>query len=182
MRLSFPRTGFTQGIGFLNENTGWIGGNFNYTFRTTNGGLNWQQDNFAGYVNRIRFLNDSTGYAAGTRIYKFTSEPIGIRPISIEIPKQFSLSQNYPNPFNPSTNIGFRIAGFGFAKLTLYDILGKEIAIIVNENLKPGIYNITWDASNYPSGVYFYKLAVKPSDRLERSDGYIESKKMILIK
>ncbi len=99
--------------------------------------------------------------------------PIGIQNISNEIPQQFSLSQNYPNPFNPVTNIKFQLPNAGFVKLTVFDLLGREIATLVNETMNAGIYNADWDASKYSSGVYFYKL---------ETESFIETKKMILIK
>ena len=93
-----------------------------------------------------------------------TCVPIGIEPISTEIPQKYELLQNYPNPFNPITKIRINIPlsrgvseGRGVL-LKIYDVLGKEIAVLVNENLKPGIYEIDWNAENIPSGVYFYSL------------------------
>jgi len=98
---------------------------------------------------------------------------IGIRPISNEIPNSYQLYQNYPNPFNPTTVFSFQLPVFGYVKFNVYDVLGKEIATLVNEEMKPGAYEIQWDASNYPSGVYFY--------RLEAGDGAFSStKKMAL--
>jgi hypothetical protein len=101
------------------------------------------------------------------------SQSIGIKIISSEIPKEFSLSQNYPNPFNPATNIKFQIPKSEFVNMVEYDILGRELATLVNEELKPGTYEASWDASNYPSGAYFYKLTTAD---------YTETKKMMLIK
>ncbi len=101
---------------------------------------------------------------------------IGIQPISTEIPQRFELFQNYPNPFNPVTKIRFNIParnGHDRSLLRIYDALGREILTLVNEELKPGIYEIEWDASNYPSGVYFYKL---------ESGSFAQSKKMVLVK
>jgi len=98
---------------------------------------------------------------------------IGITPISSEIPRDFSLSQNYPNPFNPTTRIRFGLPDESFTKLVLYDLLGREVTILVNEELKPGSYEIQWNASNYPSGIYFYKLI---------TNSFSEAKKMVLIK
>jgi len=106
------------------------------------------------------------------------SQPIGIQPISSEIPSQFSLSQNYPNPFNPTTKIRFALPlspkgeGLG-VRLKIYDILGREVETLVNEQLKPGTYEVTWDASDYSSGVYFYSV---------QAGNYKETKKMILEK
>ena len=118
-----------EGIGFLNENTGWIGGWTGPNYETTNAGVNWHLAGWGVKMNRIRFLSDTLAYAVGETVYKFTNEPIGIKPISTEVPKQFLLHQNYPNPFNPSTNIEFRIPDFGYTILIVYDVSGKEISI-----------------------------------------------------
>lgn len=98
---------------------------------------------------------------------------IGIEPISTEAPKSFSLSQNYPNPFNPATKINFGVPIRSFAEIIIYNSLGQEITQIVNQELAPGIYSVDWNASNYPSGVYFYRLT---------AGDYSETKKMILMK
>ena len=90
-----------------------------------------------------------------------------------QLPEQFRLEQNYPNPFNPSTKIEFRIADFGFVTLKVYDILGNEIATLVNEEKPAGTYELTWYAAGFPSGVYFYQL---------KAGSFIETKKMILMK
>ncbi len=100
--------------------------------------------------------------------------------ISSEIPERFSLTQNYPNPFNPVTHFGFRIADFGSVKLAIFDALGREVQILVDQELHPGSYEVDWDASAFPSGVYYYKLDVNSSNISERR--YIETKKMVLIK
>lgn len=98
-------------------------------------------------------------------------------------PVEFNLIQNYPNPFNPTTIIGFWIADFGFVSLKVYDMLGNEIAALVNEEKPVGSYEVEFDASNLTSGVYFYQLLVSA---LQGKDGkagnYIETKKMVLIK
>ena len=88
-------------------------------------------------------------------------------------PKDFILYQNYPNPFNPSTMIKFRIADFGFVTLKIYDLLGNEVANLVNEEKSAGVYEVTFDASNLASGVYFYRL---------KTQDFITSKKLLLLK
>mgnify|MGYP002378654723 FL=1 len=100
-------------------------------------------------------------------------ELIGIQQISNEVPKQYLLSQNYPNPFNPETSILFAVPQSGFVKLTVFDMLGREVATLVNEVLSAGTYKADWDASMYSSGVYFYKL---------ESIDYTDVKKIMLIK
>ena len=113
-------------------------------------------------------------------IIKYNST-IGIKPISTEIPDKFSLSQNYPNPFNPSTKIRFSLPspqgeGLG-VRVTIYDILGREVITLVNELLQPGTYEVEWDATKYSSGIYFYTLTTNdPSAPLRIN------KKMILVK
>ena len=108
-----------------------------------------------------------------------TCVPIGIEPISTEIPQKFELFQNYPNPFNPMTKLRFNIPlsrgvseGRGVL-LKIYDVLGKEIAVLVNQDLKPGIYEIDWNAENIPSGVYFYSLI---------TNEFTKTRKMVVLK
>ena len=98
--------------------------------------------------------------------------PTSIQPLNGNA-EDYKLSQNYPNPFNPSTNISFDIKNSSPVTVKIYDILGNEVATLVNENLNSGSYNITWDASSYSSGIYFYEL---------RADGFTDRKKMLLIK
>lgn len=87
--------------------------------------------------------------------------------------EDFRLYQNYPNPFNPVTKIGFTISNFVLTQLSIYDINGKEVDKLINENLSPGSYNIQWNAENFASGVYYYKLTV---------GNFSETKKMIFVK
>jgi len=99
--------------------------------------------------------------------------PIGIKSISSEVPGKYSITQNYPNPFNPETKIKFELPKSSFTTLIVYDALGREVAILVNEKLNAGSYEETWNATNFSSGIYFYRL---------ESDNFTETKKMILIK
>jgi len=108
-------------------------------------------------------------------------EPSGIT-VSNNNPKEFKLYQNYPNPFNPVTKIKFDIPSVGQrhafdVRVVIFDILGKEIAVLVNEQLQPGSYEIEWDASIYPSGVYFYGITVG-----DASAPLSITKKMVLLK
>jgi hypothetical protein len=98
---------------------------------------------------------------------------VGITQISTEVPLNFSLSQNYPNPFNPVTNIKFDLPESGFVELTIYDINGREITKLVQQQMNAGSYSADWDASGYASGVYIYSI---------EACGQKESKKMVLIK
>ena len=89
------------------------------------------------------------------------------------VPESYSLSQNYPNPFNPSTKLEFGISKFGFVSLKVYDVLGKEVKTLVNENRPAGIYRIEFDGSSLSSGIYFYTL---------KTDGFTETKRMMILK
>src|SRR4030095_12423837 len=116
------------------------------------------------------FLNDNTGFTVGDSgtILKTTNGGVtGLEPFGNEIPKDYNLYQNYPNPFNPVTKIKFDIPPLNLpltggdregGVMKVYDILGREVAALVNENLKPGTYEVEWDSSDYPSGIYYYKL------------------------
>ncbi len=125
------------------------------------------------------WMDDFSGiYQIWSSIINISS--IGIRKTESEIPSGFSLSQNYPNPFNPSTNIKFsipadsRLQGNDNVVLKVYDMLGKEIATLVNDRLQAGTYEVQFDADNrLPSGTYIYRL---------NAGSYSESKKMVLVK
>jgi hypothetical protein len=106
------------------------------------------------------------------------SQPIGIHSISTQVPGQFQLYQNYPNPFNPVTKIKLDVPSnvkskTANVKIVIYDILGKETEVLMDKQMQAGSYEVEWDASNYPSGVYFYKLI---------TDKFTETRKMVLIK
>jgi len=91
----------------------------------------------------------------------------------IKLPEEFYLSQNYPNPFNPSTNIKYAIGSRQYVSLVVYDVLGKEVAKLVNEDKSAGNYEVKFDATSLPSGIYFYRL---------KASSFIETKKMMLMK
>jgi len=105
-------------------------------------------------------------------LVKSTAMLVGVKNEK-QVPSTFSLSQNYPNPFNPVTNISYSIAGKGFVSLRVYDLLGREVAVPVNEIKNPGTFIISYNASNLSSGVYYYKL---------QSGEFTDLKSMILIK
>jgi hypothetical protein len=130
---------------------------------------------FVGHYRDTNFHMFTYATRTDSNLY---SPPIKVVKISEGVPSQYNLYQNYPNPFNPSTRIIFDIppskgARGMMVELVIYDILGREIGVLVNEQLKVGVYEVEWNASNQPSGVYFYRLS---------AGDYTESKKMILIK
>jgi hypothetical protein len=97
----------------------------------------------------------------------------GVRIIGSEVPSEYKLSQNYPNPFNPSTSIKFSIPKSGFVSLKIYDVLGREVADLVNQVKSEGTYIVDFDASKFTTGMYFYKLEV---------NDFVAVKKMVLVK
>ena len=102
------------------------------------------------------------------------TNPIGITQLSNEIPTEFVLYQNYPNPFNPSSTIKYQVAHTGLIKLTVYDVVGREVSKLVNEFQNSGTYSIDFEGDDLTSGIYFYTL---------EADGMrIDSKKMVLVK
>ena len=155
-------------------------------FYTSNGGLNWQE-----YVtipsqslNEIAFANQNTGWVVGDygEILKTTTG--GVTAVEnqtgeiLHVPTEYYLSQNYPNPFNPTTTIKYQLPKIEnresvIVQLKIYNILGREVAALVNEKQKPGSYEVVWDASEFSSGVYFYQLFTKD---------FQQSRKLMLLK
>ncbi len=148
---------------------------------TINGGATWYEyrtgmpyalvfDLSIVYPNRhIR----ATTHGNGIYERSLVQNPIGIKYVNPEIPKEYKLYQNYPNPFNPKTKIKFSVPNFSNSKIVIYNIQGQEIAVLLNEQLKPNTYEVEFDGTNYPSGVYFYKIA---------TENYADTKRMLLIK
>ena len=99
-------------------------------------------------------------------------DPVGVSDDEL-IAEKFELKQNYPNPFNPSTRISYAIPSASFVNLKVYDIIGNEIAVLVNEGKQAGNYQIDFDATELTGGVYFYQLL---------TGSFVETKKMILMK
>jgi len=98
--------------------------------------------------------------------------------VEIGLPTEFSLEQNYPNPFNPSTKIKYSIPQDAFVSIKVFNVLGEKVSELVNEEIKAGIQEVTFDASHLSSGIYFYLIEAKGTDAKE----YFDSKKMILLK
>jgi hypothetical protein len=153
-------------------------GTGNGVYVSNDNGANWTQRNegLGNIVVHVFCIINNYIFAGtdGNSVYRRPlSELIGIQPISNVVPNQFSLSQNYPNPFNPTTKIQFALPKSSFAKIVVYDALGRDMETLVNEQLNTGTYEAEWNASNYPSGVYYYKLT---------AGDYMETKKMMLLK
>ena len=115
---------------------------------------------------------DTPAGATGEIIFRRYITPTSVDNEIIS-PQEFGIDQNYPNPFNPTTTIKYQIPELSFVTLKVYDVLGNEIATIVNEEKPIGIYEVEFDATGLPSGIYFYKL---------RAGTFVETKKMVLMK
>jgi hypothetical protein len=118
--------------------------------------------------------NDAGGiYAQNVNYDGSFGGPTGIINYGTASPDKYQLFQNYPNPFNPNTIIRFQIKDSRFVTLKIYDVIGKEVASLVNDNMKAGTFEVNWNGENYSSGVYFYKLI---------AGNFSEVKRMVLIK
>ena len=146
--------------------------------------LNWVKESIdlGSYLNqqiKLRFVLKSDGYVSedgwyvdDINIIAYEFVPSLGEPLT-EVVSEYSLEQNYPNPFNPTTEIEFRIPEARHITLKLFDVLGNEVAVLINEQKTSGIYKVTFNASNLPSGVYFYTL---------QTGSFVSTKKMILLK
>lgn len=165
-------------LSFVNENTGYTAGSGGRINKTTDGGISWSTQISPDITTLLgmEFINDNTGWICGPHglILKTTNGgSTWISPISTETPSVYSLSQNYPNPFNPRTNIKFSISKSSDVKITVYDISGKELEVLVNEKLRTGTYHTEWNGANYSSGVYFYTMT---------AGDFTETKRILLVK
>jgi len=151
-----------------------------FTTKTTDYGQTWNHQilSDSGFAVNNFLLDQNNWYMSSfyfdhSFILHSTNSGTGISSINNSVPDDFQLNQNYPNPFNPSTKIKFQISKLTVVNLFVYDILGKEVKTIVNEELQPGTYEAEFDATNLTSGIYFYKIT---------AGNFSEVRKMLLIK
>ncbi len=124
-------------------------------------------------TSRPAYKGADGGQPAGSLMW-WNVSVLGVeKPALHSTPETFSLDQNYPNPFNPSTHLSYTVGHAGFVSLKVYDLLGREVATLVNETMQPGSYTAQWNASGVSSGVYLYKM---------ESGSFVSTKKMILMK
>ncbi len=124
------------------------------------------------YTNTTVKNNSTDGLPWGDPWW-FKNGPTGIKPQPSGVPAEFALEQNYPNPFNPTTEIEFSLPSTAQVRLTLYNLLGQEVATLAIGEMKAGNHAVTFDASRLASGVYLYKLT---------AGNYVSTKKMVLMK
>lgn len=179
-KILFHSYYFVQGIGFIDENTGWIGGNStNPTLQTLDGGDTWFSADFGSRVNRFRFIGDSLAYAVGRSVYKYTTQTsVGTEaPASIDA-RRLVLHPNYPNPFRQSTTIEYDLMDPTSVSLAIFDITGRQLKVLMDNIVQPtGAYRTLWDGTDemghdVPNGVYFYTL---------KTDNAQTTRKMIVL-
>jgi len=169
---------------FFNSSTGYSGTGYITIYKTTDGGNNWGYQIDSSCV-AIYFDNEQKGWSADSRIYHTTNgggpiSYVGIISNYHNIPKSHSLSQNYPNPFNSQTIIRFAINKTSYIKLRVFDILGKERTLWESDkHLGAGTHELSFDAKDLSSGVYFYQLIVSDENGNTR---FKDTRKMVLVK
>ncbi len=124
------------------------------------------------YYWRLKAYN-SMGESPWSTVFNFTIGPVGIMNVSNEIPSEFKLFNNYPNPFNAQTKIKFQVPKDGVIKLRIYDMSGKEIEELINNNLRAGVYEVNWNSGVLASGVYFYSI---------ETTGFRDVKRAVILK
>lgn len=176
--LSKPVNNTWNALQFRDVNTGIVVGSNGAIIKTSNGGVSWTlQNTGSSTLNGVYMLSNDSGYTAGANgfTHRFGDYLVGGITWQNEAPSEYVLHQNYPNPFNPATTIKFSIPGKGIVSLKVYDVLGREVASLINNlELNGGTMTVDFDGSELSSGVYFYSLVV--------NDNIQATKKMILVK
>jgi photosystem II stability/assembly factor-like uncharacterized protein len=147
-------------------------------FLSTNNGTSWTAYNTglpqAISVFTFAFSSTDVFAATGYGVWRRPlSEFVSVQSALSVLPNQFDLAQNYPNPFNPNTTIKFQLPHSSWVSLKVYNTLGQEVAPLVGQHKDAGYYQVQWDASKVPSGIYFYRL---------QTGNFVETKKMVLLK
>ena len=170
-----PMFGLSFAIDFRTASEGWSASGFKFLF-SSDTGETWVEKIIpdSAIVYDLQFADSLTGFAVGADgdILKYVPKPVSVNDIQNKL-DDFALFQNYPNPFNPTTTIKYQIPELSFVTLKVYDVLGNEIATLVNEEKPVGISETTFNAASLSSGIYFYRL---------QAGAFSKTKKMIFLK
>lgn len=176
--LTSPHTGWGNDIEFVprHQSNVWMTDHSKLYF-SADTGRTWTEKLSIGGGRDIVFVNDKCGWFLGddSVLYRTTTGGlVGVVDRGTPVqPETFSLQQNYPNPFNPSTTIEFSLSHSGYVTLKIFNLLGAEVATVVAQEFTAGSYRVRWDATGFPSGVYFYRLV---------AGSLVETRKMVLLK
>lgn len=160
----------------FNEAQDVFAGSYNGVYQSRNSGVSWTFIGLNSGIVLDMIFDSQQNMIAGlyqNGVYRSEKPVLDVRLVSNEIPSSTKLFSNYPNPFNPVTNFGFRISDLGIVSLKVYNLLGQEVATLIDEQLHPGTYNVRWDASQFSSGVYYFRF---------QTGDFIDTKKLILMK
>ena len=175
---TFPTIdGYVTSIFFINRNIGWILRDGGLFLKTIDGCANWNSSSMRYPIaNDLFFMDENVGWMCGGNASILHTTNGGITFIDNKNPsppKDFYLKQNYPNPFNPSTKIEYSIPKQSHVIIKVFDLLGREVTTLVNEDKPAGNYNVEFIGSNLPSGIYFYRM---------EAGNYSSTKKLLLLK
>jgi hypothetical protein len=178
--FSQQSTGFTEhlrALAAVNSQTVWVVGSNGLIAQTTNGGATWQQipSPTTATLNSICFVDSIHGWIVGDSgvVLKVRDGMLATASVPGSAIPAFALLQNYPNPFNPTTTILYSVPARCIVSLKICDLIGREVAILMDRVLPAGQYQVTWDATNLASGPYFCRLQVGSS---------VQTKRILLLK
>jgi photosystem II stability/assembly factor-like uncharacterized protein len=180
IQLTSLQPGIFSGISAPSSSVIYVCGSSGMIYKTSNGGDTW--NSFTGLTSRslkaISFFDVNHGFAVGDSGTILHTDNGGGVAVDVgkepgPAPKEFLLDQNYPNPFNATTVISYKLKVKSFITVTVMDLLGRKVESLANEEKPAGSYLVRWNATNFPSGVYFYRLI---------AEGFSETKKLSLIK
>jgi photosystem II stability/assembly factor-like uncharacterized protein len=175
---SIPGNGALRGVSAPSANVIYVCGNDGMLLKSKDGGDTWTATTVptTRNLNAIYFFDEKRGFAVGDSGLILRTLSGGVTSVDDRkgpLPMVFKLEQNYPNPFNPSTTIVFHLPERSFVSLKVFDVLGREVATLVSEELHAGNYPVIWEAAALPSGVYFCQL---------QAGSFVETKKLVLIR
>ena len=175
-QINGPIANGVTGLNAITENTLYLYqvSNLYYTWDT---GVNWETINMPtdDIIMDLLILPNGSAWVVGFNgLILYSPEiPVLVEIINTQVPDEYKLTQNYPNPFNPTTNIEYSIPASGIVTITVHNLLGQEVANLVDEFQQAGTYQITWNGNNLSSGIYFYRL---------QAGDFVQTRKMVLLK